>query len=62
MRVAVWYNNRDLRIEERPIPQIGPGELLLRVEASGLAHVLGLQAFPSRSAQVFQGWPMSKGL
>jgi L-iditol 2-dehydrogenase len=36
MRVAVWYNNRDIRIEERPIPSIGPGELLVRVEASGI--------------------------
>jgi len=36
MRVAVWYNNRDVRIEERPIPQIGLGELLVRVEACGI--------------------------
>jgi len=36
MRVAVWYNNRDVRLEEVPIPQIGPGELLVRVEASGI--------------------------
>ncbi len=36
MRVARWYNNRDVRIEEMPIPQIGPGELLVRVEACGI--------------------------
>jgi len=36
MRVAKWYNNRDLRVEEIPIPQIGPGELLVRVVASGI--------------------------
>jgi L-iditol 2-dehydrogenase len=36
MRIAKWYNNRDLRIEEAPIPQIGPGEMLVRVEASGI--------------------------
>lgn len=36
MRVAVWYNNRDIRIEEKPIPRIGHGELLVRVEASGI--------------------------
>jgi len=36
MRVAMWYNNRDVRIEEMPIPQIGSGELLVRVEASGI--------------------------
>ena len=36
MRVAVWYNNRDVRTEEMPVPEIGPGELLVRVEACGL--------------------------
>ncbi len=36
MRVARWYNNRDVRLEEMPVPQIGPGELLVRVEASGI--------------------------
>ncbi|HEY51579.1 MAG TPA: alcohol dehydrogenase catalytic domain-containing protein [Dehalococcoidia bacterium] len=36
MRVAVWYNNRDVRVEKMPIPKIGPGELLLRIEASGI--------------------------
>jgi L-iditol 2-dehydrogenase len=36
MRVAMWYNNRDVRVEEMPVPRIGPGELLVRVEASGI--------------------------
>ncbi len=36
MKVAVYYNNRDVRLEERPIPQIGPGELLVKAEACGL--------------------------
>lgn len=36
MRVAVYHHNRDLRVEERPVPQIGPGELLVRVKASGI--------------------------
>jgi L-iditol 2-dehydrogenase len=36
MRVALWYNNRDVRLAERPIPQIGPGEILMRVEACGI--------------------------
>ena len=36
MRVAMYYNNRDIRIEEISTPRIGPGELLLRVEASGI--------------------------
>ena len=36
MRVAMWYNNRDVRVEEMPTPEIGPGELLVRVVASGV--------------------------
>ena len=36
MRAAVYYSNQDLRIEERPKPKIGAGELLIRVEASGI--------------------------
>ena len=27
MRVAMYYNNRDVRLEELPVPRIGPGEL-----------------------------------
>ena len=36
MRVAMYYNNHDVRLEEMAVPEIGPGELLLRVEAGGL--------------------------
>lgn len=36
MRVAMYYNNRDVRLEELPKPTIGPGELLLRTRASGV--------------------------
>ena len=36
MRVAVYYNNHDVRIEERAIPRIGPRELLVKVHASGI--------------------------
>jgi L-iditol 2-dehydrogenase len=36
MRVARWFNNRDLRVDSTPVPRIGPGELLMRIEASGI--------------------------
>ena len=36
MRVAVWYNNADIRIEERPMPEAGPGELLVKINACGI--------------------------
>jgi L-iditol 2-dehydrogenase len=36
MKVAMYYNNRDVRLEEMAVPAIGPGELLVRVRASGI--------------------------
>lgn len=36
MRVAVYHNNKDIRIEERPIPKISKGEILVKVIASGI--------------------------
>jgi L-iditol 2-dehydrogenase len=36
MRVAMYYNNKDIRLEEVPKPTIGPEEVLIRIEASGI--------------------------
>jgi L-iditol 2-dehydrogenase len=36
MRVAMYYSNHDVRLQEMPTPQISRGELLMRVEASGI--------------------------
>jgi L-iditol 2-dehydrogenase len=36
MRVAMYYNNRDVRLEEMAVPRIGAGELLVRIRASGI--------------------------
>ncbi|MDH4210976.1 MAG: alcohol dehydrogenase catalytic domain-containing protein [candidate division WOR-3 bacterium] len=36
MRAAVYYNNKDIRIEEMPKPKIGHKELLVKVIASGV--------------------------
>jgi len=32
----MYYNNQDIRLEEMPMPKIGYGELLVRVEACGI--------------------------
>jgi L-iditol 2-dehydrogenase len=36
MKTAVYYNNNDIRIEERPKPQLKKGEILVKVKASGI--------------------------
>jgi L-iditol 2-dehydrogenase len=36
MLVAKYYNNNDIRLEEIPVPAIGPGEILVTVRASGI--------------------------
>ena len=36
MKVAVYYNNCDVRLQEMPVPKIGAGELLIRTRASGI--------------------------
>ncbi|HET6516421.1 MAG TPA: alcohol dehydrogenase catalytic domain-containing protein [Thermodesulfovibrionales bacterium] len=36
MNVARYYGEGDIRIEEMPVPLIGPGEMLIRIRASGI--------------------------
>lgn len=36
MRVAMYYSNSDVRLEEMPVPEIGLGEILMKVHASGI--------------------------
>jgi L-iditol 2-dehydrogenase len=36
MKVARYYGSKDIRIEEMPVPEIGPGEVLVRIKASGI--------------------------
>jgi L-iditol 2-dehydrogenase len=36
MKAAVFYRPGDIRIEERPVPSVGKGELLLKVEACAI--------------------------
>ena len=55
MRVAMWYNNRDVRVEEVPTPPTGPGELLVRVEASGLCGSDALEWYRLSKAPLVLG-------
>ncbi len=36
MKVAVYYSNSDIRIEERLVPEIGRGEILVKMKACGI--------------------------
>jgi L-iditol 2-dehydrogenase len=36
MKAAVWYNNRDIRIEGVPLRSPGPGEMLVKVISCGI--------------------------
>ncbi len=39
MRVAMYYNNHDVRVEEIPAPAIGPGEMQTQYDSCVLANV-----------------------
>lgn len=36
MKVARYYNNNDVRLEEMPVPSVGEGEVLVKILASGI--------------------------
>jgi len=36
MKVSLWYNNKDIRIQDAPVPEPGAGEVLLKVKACGI--------------------------
>jgi len=55
MRVATYYNNRDVRLEEVPVPPIGAGEILVRVEASGICGTDILEWYRVRRAPLVLG-------
>jgi len=59
VKVAVYHNNRDVRIEERPRPSPGAGEMLLRVEASGLCGSDVMEWYRIRRAPLVLGHEVS---
>ncbi|MBI5439424.1 MAG: alcohol dehydrogenase catalytic domain-containing protein [Nitrosomonadales bacterium] len=36
MKVGMYYNNRDVRVEEMPVPEVGEKDILIKVRASGI--------------------------
>ena len=59
VRAAVYYNNRDIRVEERPVPLIGAGELLVRIEASGICGSDVMEWYRIKKAPIILGHEIS---
>lgn len=55
MRAAVYRNNRDVRIEQMPVPRIGAGEILVRIEASGICGSDTVEWYRVRKAPLVLG-------
>lgn len=55
MRVAVYYRNNDVRLEERPTPKIQAGEMLVKVMASGICGSDVLEWYRIKKAPVILG-------
>ena len=55
MQVAVYYNNRDIRIQEQPIPEIADDEILLQVKASGICGSDVLEWYRVKKAPLVLG-------
>ena len=59
MRVAMYYNNNDLRLEQMPKPQIGPGEILVKVIASGICGSDVMEWYRIKKAPLVLGHEIS---
>lgn len=55
MKAAVYYTNSDVRIEKRPKPATGPGELLVKVRASGLCGSDVMEWYRIKKAPIVLG-------
>jgi len=59
MKVAMYYNNNDIRIEEMQIPEINEEELLVKVRACGICGSDVMQWYRIKKAPLVLGHEMS---
>ena len=52
MRAAVLYDVNDVRVEERPVPELRDGELLVRTMASGICSGDVMGWYIARKARI----------
>jgi len=55
MKVAVYYNNKDVRIEERHVPKINDDELLVKIIASGICGTDVMEWYRINKAPIILG-------
>ncbi len=55
MRVAMYYNNKDVRLEEMAVPEIGAGEVLVKVIASGVCGSDVMEWYRIKKAPIVLG-------
>jgi L-iditol 2-dehydrogenase len=55
----MYYSNRDVRLEQMPVPSIGPGELLVRVRASGICGTDVMEWYRAKKAPLVLGHEIS---
>jgi len=59
MKVAVYYRNDDIRIEERPVPSISDGEILVRMKACGICGTDVMEWYRIKKAPCVLGHEMA---
>ena len=59
LRVAMYYSNNDVRVEEMPIPEIDPSEMLVKVLASGICGSDVMEWYRVRKAPLVLGHEIS---
>jgi len=55
MRVAMYYNNQNIKLEEIPVPVIHDGEILMKVHASGICGSDVLEWYRIKKAPLVLG-------
>ena len=59
MRVGMYYNNKDVRVEEIPKPEIGPDEILVKAFACGICGSDVLEWYRIKKAPIVLGHEMA---
>ena len=59
MRAAMYYSNKDVRLEQLPRPVPGAGEILVKIMASGICGSDMLEWYRKKKAPLVLGHELS---